>query len=150
MTDGYKEKNPFFKPALIATLIPVVICVFCLIGSCFSNVDDVSSAFDALANLLVFLACVSPFVAIILSVAGLVNARKMQEPFIGCLFCLISTILGVLLFFVWLSSSIYHMHDNDVPIVSHSLTPEESAEIERINEEIERAINGGSAKETSK
>ncbi len=145
-----KEKNPFFIPALIATLIPVVIMVFCLVVSCFANVDGVSSAFDALENLLVFLACAAPFVAIILSVAGLVNARKLQEPFRGCLICLVSTLLEVSLFFIWLNSYPSKMHENEVPIVSRSLTPEESAEIESINEEINRALNEKPARRNEK
>ena len=144
------EKNPFFIPALIATLIPLVIFVFLFAVSCYTNAGGHIYLPDALGSLLIFLVCVAPFAAIILSVAGLVGARKLQEPFIGCLCCLISTLLEVSLLFVWLSSYIYNMHENEVPIVYRSLTPEESASIESINEEIERAINGDTVTRTTK
>ena len=145
-----KEKNPFFIPALIATLIPAVIFFFGFAGSFIAAAGVHIDIIDAMGSLFTFLACTAPFVAIILSVAGLVDARKLQEPFIGCLCCLIITLLEVSLFFIWLNSYPAKMHENEVPIVSHSLTPEESAEIEKINEEIERALHGETAKETSK
>ena len=75
------EKNPLFLPALILTLIPVVIFVFAYSGSFkYRN--------DAMTDLLFFLMFTAPFAAIILSVVGLVDARKLQEPIIGCVFSL--------------------------------------------------------------
>lgn len=135
-----ENRNPFFLPALIMTLIPVVVFV--------NYYADIAKYFpDALANLLLFLMFTAPFAAIFLSVAGLYDAGKLQEPFIGCVCCLILVFLEILGFMSYLSRPIsYPKYE----IESHSLSPEESASIESINEEINRAMNFKTSTETSK
>lgn len=120
------EKNPLFLPALILTLIPVVIFVFAYLGSFkYRN--------DAMTDLLFFLMFTAPFAAIILSVVGLVDARKLQEPIIGCVFCLIvSSFLEVLFLVMVLSAYLSKPktpHLDSLPPHSYS-----TSEIERFRE----------------
>jgi len=131
-----REKNPFFIPALIAALIPAVIFAVTLAGAYLPGGIRFLGPMD---NLLFFLMFASPFVSIILSVAGLVDARKLQEPFIGCLLCLVLSLL-VLCSFFWVPVYLNN-HHTDPPIeMTRSLTPEESASLESVNEEINRAM----------
>jgi len=131
---GNRQKNPFFLPALITALLPAVI-LFCVL--------PINRLFNApLENLLYFLMITATFAAIILSVAGLVNAGKLQEPFIGCVFCLVLALLEIFIFSNYFSRPI---RDLEVTIVPHSLSPEESASAESINEEIRRAMKGKTA-----
>ena len=84
-----KEKNPFFIPALIATLIPVVcfvILFFFLFTDIFFN--------SLLAMLLIILILAVPFAAMGLSTAGLADARKTARRFKGCVFCLVIAFLN--------------------------------------------------------
>ncbi len=74
--NNFKEKNPFFLPALIAALIPAVIFAVTLAGAYLPS--GVIRFFGPMVNLLFFLMFAGPFVSIILSVAGLVDARKLQ------------------------------------------------------------------------
>ena len=112
-----EKKNPFFLPALIMTLIPVVIFV------CYYA--DIARYFpDAMAHLLLFLMFTAPFAAIFLSVAGLYAAGKLQEPFIGCVCCLILVFLEILGFLSYLSRPIGYPEPQ---IMTRNLTPEESA-----------------------
>ena len=120
------EKNPLFLPALILTLIPVVIFVFAYSGSFkYRN--------DAMTDLLFFLMFIAPFAAIILSVVGLVDARKLQEPIIGCVFCLIVSSLLEVLFLVMVLSAYLSKpktpHLDSLPPHSYS-----TSEIERFRE----------------
>jgi ATP/ADP translocase len=144
--NNQKEKNPFFLPALIATLFPVIIFVlyYANVGRYF---NDMLGILDALKKLLSFLLFCTPFAAIFLSIAGLVDARKLQEPFIGCLCCLILVFLEILGFLSYLSRPISHPV---VPITPHSHTYEESASIESVNEEINRAMYGNATTRTTK
>ena len=80
MTADNREKNPFFIPSLIATIIPLVSFIFLLAGN---NINS------AMTMLLFSLTLAAPFAAMGLSVAGLADARKLQEPFKGCVFCLV-------------------------------------------------------------
>ena len=115
MTDDYSEKkNPFFLPALIVILFPVVIFVLHLDG--------------------VYLFWVTPYVALVLSFAGLVSALIYQKRFAGCVFCLVLSILEL---FVpaYLSNNINPPKPTEV---TRSLTPEESSVIE----EMDRALGG--------
>ena len=120
------EKNPLFLPALILTLIPVVIFVFAYLGSFkYRN--------DAMTDLLLFLMFTATFAAIILSVVGLVDARKLQEPIIGCVFCLIVSSLLEVLFLVMVLSAYLSKpktpHLDSLPPHSYS-----TSEIERFRE----------------
>ena len=115
MTDDYSEKkNPFFLPALIVILFPVVIFVLHLDG--------------------VYLFWVTPYVALVLSFAGLVSALIYQKRFAGCVFCLVLSILELFV-------PAYLSHNINPPKpteVTRSLTPEESSVIE----EMDRALGG--------
>ena len=119
-----RDKNPFFLPALIAALFfPAGI----LFGGFFG---------------LDILMLVTPYVALILSIAGLVTAIIWQKRFIGFVFCLVLSIFGIL-FPVYLSR----------PICASPLTtrsPEESASIESVREEIDRALYGNTTTKTTK
>ena len=87
-SDG--EKNPFFIPALIATLIlPVG-----FFGLLFSF------------GYAIFL---FPIAAIILSCVGLVIAKKLQARYLGCLLCLFLSILEIL-FVLWLAEYLSRAH----------------------------------------
>ena len=130
-----REKNPFFKPALIATLISVVGLVSCYCGMSIGQ--------------FFFLPLSIPF-AFFLSIGGLVDARKLRESFIGCVFCLVISVFAAFSFLVWLQAYLSKPICADEPIVSHSYSPEESASIESINEEIKRALNEKPARGTTK
>ena len=131
-----REKNPFFLPALIAALIPAVIFAVTLAGA---YLPGGIRFFGPMNNLLFFLMFAGPFVSIILSVAGLVDARKLQEPFIGCFLCLVLSLL-VLCSFFWVPMYLNNHHTDPRIEMTRSLTPEESASLESINEEINRAM----------
>ena len=139
-----KEKNPFFMPALIAALIPAVIFAVTLAGA---YLPGGIRFFGPMDNLLFFLMFAGPFVSIIISVAGLVDARKLQEPFIGCFLCLVLSLLELCSFF-WVPIYLQRTHKHpEITIVAHSYSPEE---IESINEEVERALHGNNYTETTK
>jgi len=121
-----REKNPIFFPALIAALL-LPAGVLC---------GDFG-----------LWMLVTPFAALILSLVGLVISKKLQARFAGCVFCLVLSILE-LCFVAYMSKPI------SVPpaytIQSHSLSPEESASIESVNEEINRALNEKPARRNEK
>lgn len=143
--DLKREKNPLFLPALIATLIPTVIFAVIMLGGYLPN--GVLNIVLPVVSLLHPLMYIGPFVAIILSIAGLYYARQLQEPFIGCLLCLIMSLLLLFSFF-WLPMYLYNHHTHTEPsIVAHSQSPEE---IESIREEINRALYGDNITKTSK
>ena len=97
-----RAKNPFFLPALIVTLFYVVF-FFEFIG--FG-----------------YLLLGIPFVALILSVAGLVYALIRQKRFKGCVFCLILSILE-LLFPFYLQYRMDHRYSPmPPPIHTHVVT----------------------------
>jgi len=73
-----RAKNPLFLPALITALFPVVVFVFLFTGIYIGGLMD----------LLLFLTIIAPFASIYFSVAGLIDARKHKEPFIGCVYCI--------------------------------------------------------------
>jgi hypothetical protein len=130
-----REKNLFFLHTLIATFISTT-AILC------------RGMFESFASYLFML--VISFAALILSSMGLVTAKKLQARFVGCVFCLVLSFLEIL-FLLWLpfylaSPSRHPEHS----IVTHSLSPEESASVESINEEINRALNGKTFTETSK
>ena len=74
MNYHYREENPFFLPALIFTLIPIVF-------------------FFVLFSYLILIIL---GVAIILSVAGLIAALIRNKRFIGCVCCLVLSVLEIL------------------------------------------------------
>ena len=131
-------------PALIAALIPAVIFAVTLAGA---YLPGGIRLFGPMDNLLFFLMFAGPFVSIIISVAGLVDARKLQEPFIGCFLCLVLSLLELCSFF-WVPIYLQRTHKHpEVTIVAHSYSPEE---IESINEEIDRALNRKTTTENTK
>lgn len=139
-----REKNPFFLPALIAALIPAVIFTVTLAGA---YLPGGIRFFGPMDNLLFFLMFAGPFVSIIISVAGLVDARKLQEPFIGCFLCLVLSLLELASFFwVQIYQQRTYKHP-EITIVAHSYSPEE---IESINEEVERTLNRKTTTENTK
>ena len=140
-----KEKNPFFLPALLTALIPAVIFTVSLISEYLP--DGVNYFIEPMALLLLYFMFPAPFVAIILSVAGLVYARRLQESFIRCFLCLVLSLLELASFF-WVPIYLQRTHKHpEITIVAHSYSPEE---IESINEEIERALHGNNYTETTK
>lgn len=122
-----RDKNPLFLPALFVTLIPVIFL-------------SVLFGFG-------YLLLVIPSVAVLLSVSGIVYGLSRDKRFIGCVFCLVLSVLK-------LSYPIYlqyrYEHPYVPPIVTRSLTPEERASIEIVNEEIERALHGDNVRRTTK
>ena len=143
--NNVREENPFFLPALIATLIPAVI--FAVSLAC-DYLPYGKYIIEPIWNLLSFLMFTAPFAAIFFSVVGLVDARKLQEPFIGCVCCLVLTLLEALFFLCWLNYQSTTRKPPEYSLVPHSHSPEENAEIESINEEINLALNGKAATET--
>ena len=116
-----RDKNPLFLPALFVTLIPGIF---------------LSALFGFGYLLLVYLLLVIPSVAVLLSVSGIVYGLSRDKRFIGCVFCLVLSVLK-LLYPIYLQ-------------VTRSLTPEERASIEIVNEEIERALHGDNVRRTTK
>lgn len=118
------EKNPFFIPALIATLIPFVILVILNIAGGYMNA--------LMIKLLVCLMMVTPFAALILSIAGSVAALKRQKRLIGCAICFIISLLEVLFALcvpTYLSKA--KTTPPDYTIVPHTLSSEQIAEKEK-------------------
>ena len=144
--NNVREENPFFLPALIATLIPAVI--FAVSLAC-DYLPYGKYIIEPIWNLLSFLMFTAPFAAILFSIVGLVDARKLQEPFIGCVCCLVLTLLEALFFLCWLNYQSTTRKPPEYSIATHSLSPEKSAEIESINEEINRALNGNATTRTT-
>ena len=122
-----RDKNPLFLPALIVTLLPVVFL----------------SLFFGFGYLLLII----PSVAIFLSVSGIVYGLSRDKRFTGCVFCLVLSVLK-LLYPIYLQYRSEHPYVP--PIETHSLTPEESASIESVNEEINRALNEKPARRNEK
>ena len=123
---GDREKNPFFLPALIAALIPVVFFFAVIFG---------------ISHLIL----IAPYVALILSITGLVYAFIWKTRFKGCVFCLVLSILEMFIP-AYLSHNLFHTHT----IATYSLSPEESASAESIHEEINRALYGNTVTRTTK
>ena len=122
-----KEKNPLFLPALISALFPVG----------FFILFNAGIYIEGLMNLLLFLTIIAPFASIYFSVAGLIDARKHQEPFIGCVFCIFIVLLEVLFFLnSYLSKPPSHP---EVSIAPHSSSLAET----------DRALNFKTAAKTS-
>ena len=121
------EKNPFFMPALIAALIPFVILVILNIAGGYMNA--------LMIKLLVCLMMVTPFAALIFSIAGLVTALKRQKRFIGCVICFIISLLEVLFALcvpTYLSKA--KTTPPDYTIATHTRSSEQIAERESIKE----------------
>ncbi|MCR5488507.1 MAG: hypothetical protein K6F03_00385 [Saccharofermentans sp.] len=138
-----REKNPFFLPALIAALIPAVILVILNIAGGYMNA--------LMIKLLVCLLLVTPFAALIFSVAGSVIARKRQKRLIGCAICYIISVLEVL-FALCVPTYLQKAKTTppDYTIVPHTLSPEQIAERESINEIINGKLKNNTVTETSK
>ena len=121
-----REKNPFFLPSFIMVIIPVVL-LFVFMGRGY---------------LMIF---VTPYVALILSVAGLITALNRSKRFIGCVFCLVLSLVEVLLVIsmpAYMSGTThYHDHEHMDTIVPHTLSSEQIAERESIRESINEIIN---------
>lgn len=130
-----REKNPFFLPALIATLIPLAIYGLYFAGEYLPSV--LRSIIEPMDKLLMLLMFTGPMAAAFFSGLGLTEARYLQRNFKGCLFCLIVSVLELPVF-LGVSMYSYNHHTHTEPlIVDHSRSPEE---IESINEEINRAL----------
>lgn len=138
-----KEKNPFFIPALIASLIPAVILVILNIAGGYMNA--------LMIKLLVCLLMVTPFAALIFSIAGSVIARKRQKRLIGCAICYIICVLEVL-FALCVPTYLQKAKTTppDYKIVPHTLSSEQIAERESINEIINGKLKYNTTTETSK
>lgn len=135
------EKNPFFMPALIAALIPFVILVILNIAGGYMNA--------LMIKLLVCLMMVTPFAALILSIAGSVIARKRQKRLIGCAICFIISLLEVLFALcvpTYLSKA--KTTPPDYTIVPHTLSSEQIAEKESINEIINGTLKSNTERGT--
>ena len=143
--DLKRERNPFFLPALIATLIPLAIYGLYFAGEYLpSGLRSIIEPMDKLLMLLMF---TGPMAAAFFSGLGLTEARYLQRNFKGCLFCLIVSVLELPIFF-GVSMYSYNHHTHTEPsIVGPSQSPEE---IESIREEINRALYGDNTTRTSK
>ena len=136
------EKNPLFIPAVIAAVFSAVNYVVLRL-----------SGYGSLQDSLIVLELIVPPIAFFLSIGALVTAIKHGEGIgnIGVCFSIISIIVS--LFSAYAFAGLYlsgELHHCEPITVTRSLTPEESASIESINEEIERALNGGNTTRTSK
>lgn len=136
------EKNPLFIPAVTAALFSAVnYVVLRLIG------------YGTLMDCLKVLEMIVPPIAVVLSIVALVTAIKHGEGIgnIGVCFSIISFIVS--LFSMYAFAGLYlsgELHHCEPITVTRSLTPEESASIESINEEIERALKGGNTTRSAK
>ena len=81
-----EKKNPFFLPALITALFSPIVCL------CGGS--------DAFVELYLLMS-VASFAALIFSCVGLVISKRLQAPFIGCVFCLALSFLEMY-FIIWL------------------------------------------------
>ena len=133
-----REINPFFLPALILALfLPVgFLC------------GGILTFFDVYP-----LIVITSLAALVFSIVGLVIARKTDAPGTGCSFCLVLSLIDVLLV---VSLSVYfsrplHNHDHiDTTIVPHTLSSEQIAERESINEIINHSIRSNTVTRTTK
>ena len=120
--DYEKEINPFFLPSL-------VLAAFLPVGFLYGGFV----AFFDVYPLIV----ITSLAALVFSIVGLVIARKTDAPGTGCSFCLVLSLIDVLLV---VSLSVYfsrplHNHDHiDTTIVPHTLSSEQIAERESIKE----------------
>ena len=132
-----KEKNPFFLPALIlAAFLPV--------GCLFGGILEFFEAFPLIV--------ITSLAALVFSIVGLVIARKTDAPGKGCFFCLALSLLDVLLVVslpVYFSRPV-HYHDHIDTIVPHTLSSEQIAERESINEIINHSIRSNTITGDSK
>ena len=132
-----REINPFFLPALIlAAFLPVgFLCGGILFFEAFP------------------LIVITSFAALVFSIVGLVVARKTDAPGKGCAFCLVLSLIDVLLVVslpVYFSRPV-HYHDHiDTTIVPHTLSSEQIAERESINEIINHSIRSNTVTGTTK
>ena len=94
---------------------------------------------------------VTPFAALILSVAGSVIARKRQKRLIGCAICYIISVLEVL-FALCVPTYLQKAKTTppDYTIVPHTLSSEQIAERESINEIINHSIRSNTVTRTTK
>lgn len=132
-----REINPFFLPALILALfLPVgFLC------------GGIVTFFDVYP-----LIVITSLAALVFSIVGLVIARKMDAPGTGCSFCLVLSLIDVLLV---VSMSVnfsrpVHYHDHIDTIVPHTLSSEQIAERESINEIINHSIRSNTVTRTTK
>lgn len=132
-----REINPFFLPALILALfLPVgFLC------------GGIVTFFDVYP-----LIVITSLAALVFSIVGLVIARKTDAPGTGCSFCLVLSLIDVLLV---VSMSVnfsrpLHYHDHIDTIVPHTLSSEQIAERESINEIINHSIRSNTVTRTTK
>ena len=134
-----KEKNPFFLPALILALfLPVgFLC------------GGIVTFFDVYP-----LIVITSLAALVFSIVGLVIARKTDAPGTGCSFCLVLSLIDVLLV---VSMSVdfsrplhYQDYEHMGTIVPHTLSSEQIAERESINEIINGKLKYNTTTEASK
>lgn len=126
--DYEKEINPFFLPSLIlAAFLPVGF----LCGG-FVTFFDVYP-----------LIVITSLAALVFSIVGLVIARKTDAPGTGCSFCLVLSLIDVLLVVCLTSyfSRPTYSHDHCGSIAPHTLSSEQIAERESIKESINSALN---------
>lgn len=133
-----REINPFFLPALIlAAFLPV--------GCLFGGILEFFEAFPLIV--------ITSLAALVFSIVGLVIARKTDAPGKGCSFCLVLSLIDVLLVVslpVYFSRPL-HNHDHiDTTIVPHTLSSEQIAERESINEIINHSIRSNTVTGDSK
>jgi hypothetical protein len=134
-----REINPFFLPALIlAAFLPVgFLC------------GGIVTFFDVYP-----LIVITSLAALVFSIVGLVIARKTDAPGTGCSFCLVLSLIDVLLVVslsVYFSRPLhYHDHEHMGTIVPHTLSSEQIAERESINEIINHSIRSNTVTRTTK
>ena len=130
--DHKREKNPFFLPALILALLSVV------------NYFGLRLVHNgSLRDLLMVLELIVPPVALVLSIAVIVSAKKHGDNIGNITVCFSVCSIIVLLFSMFSFAGLYlsgSFHRCPPPMTTQSLTPEESASLESVKEEIERAL----------
>ena len=122
-----REINPFFLPSLIlAAFLPV--------GFLYGGFV----AFFDVYPLIV----ITSLAALVFSIVGLVIARKTDAPGTGCSFCLVLSLIDVLLV-VCLTSYFSRptcSHDHCGSIAPHTLSSEQIAERESIKEIVNHTL----------
>ena len=132
-----REKNPFFLPALVLAL-------FLPVGFLCKGILGFVDAYPLIV--------ITSFAALIFSFAGFIIARRIDVRFKGCVFCLVLSLVEVLLVIslpAYMSGPThYHDHEHMDTIVPHTLSSEQIAERESINEIINGTLKSNTERGT--
>lgn len=131
--DRKRERNQLFLPALILALLSVV------------NYFGLRLVrYGSLLDLLMVLELIVPPVALVLSIAAIISAKKHGDNLRNITVCFSVCSIIVLLFSMFSFAGLYlsgSFHRCPPPMTTQSLTPEEEESLARVREEIERALS---------